>query len=74
MEFVAAFEKRMNELERQGRLADLDLKSKVNEKVYDLAERNELNEEVAGWFESLEDVETDHEYWCLYHAIAEVIL
>ena len=64
----------MKELERQGRLADLDLKSKVNEKVYNLAENDELSEEVAGWFESLEDVETDQEYWCIYHLIAEVIL
>lgn len=71
MEFTNSFITKMEELMKAGRFYDSDLRSRVNNYVYDNAES--MDEETLGFFDRLDDAETEEEYWNIIHLVAELI-
>ena len=78
MEWTNLFTKKMNKLEKAGKLVDTELKDKVMDKMYELSDG--AGDEALDLYDTLEfeiDTTTDDgfiDYWYGIHALADMIL
>lgn len=72
MEFTEAFKKKMEKLMMVGKFYDAELRSKVDEKMFELGE--EAGDDALSMYDFTLDAEDDDEYWMAYHCLADWIL
>ena len=78
MEWTKFFTKKMDKLEKAGKLVDTELKDKVMDKMYELSDG--VGDEALDLYDTLEfeiDTTTDdgfRDYWYGIHALADMIL
>ena len=68
MEFTKSFLKHMEILEKANKYYNLDLKTTVIERMYELEEK--ANDEQLDLFSVMEEATDDYEYWNCIHALA----